>query len=39
MLDEDIRHLGGGGEIGAGIGLVMIDAVGTNRLRGNWNRG
>lgn len=39
MLDEDIRHLGGGGEIGTGIGLVMIDAVGTNRLRGDGNRG
>jgi hypothetical protein len=43
MLDEDIWHLGGGGEIGTVIGLVMIDAVSGNgnrlRLRGDRNRG
>jgi len=41
MLNEDIWHLGGGGEIGTGIGLVMvIDAVGGNGngLRGDRNR-
>jgi hypothetical protein len=33
VLDEDIRHLGCGREIGAGIGLVMmIDAVGGKSL-------
>ena len=40
MLNEDIWHLGGGREIGTGIGLVMvIDAVCGNRLRGDRNRG
>ena len=41
VLNEDIWHLGSGREIGAGIGLVMIDAVGGNGngLRGDRNRG
>jgi len=40
LLDQDIRHLGGGREIGTGIRLVVvIDTVWSRRLRGNWDGG